>query len=135
MAEGNDGQRSQSSLGQKNIVERPRRNRLTRWNDKAWKTLAEMCKNLPVDASVWLYMLEHEIRVQRVVNLLNFLKLDSYRKHIEYRAYGEIDRDKICDQWLQSDKNRDVSDEIGMIQTWNPSTNLVRIGQVKGSTL
>jgi len=64
-----------------------------------------------------LNKLEHEIRIQRVVNLLKFLKLDSYRKHIDYRAYGEIDRDKIGDQCLWGDKNRDVSDEIGMIKT------------------
>ena len=51
------------------------------------------------------------------MNLLKFLKLDSYRKHIDYRAYGEIDRDKIGDQCLWGDKNRDVSDEIGMIKT------------------
>jgi len=39
------------------------------------------------------------------------------RKHIDYRAYGEINGDKIGDQRLQSNKNRDVSDELGMIQT------------------
>jgi hypothetical protein len=39
------------------------------------------------------------------------------RKHIEYRAYREINGDKISDQRLQGNRNRDVSDELGMIQT------------------
>lgn len=38
-------------------------------------------------------------------------------KYIEYRAYGEINGDKVGDQRLQGNRNRDMSDELGMIQT------------------
>jgi hypothetical protein len=63
-------------LGQKNIAEGSRGNRLTGWNDEVRESLTKTCKDLAVDASISLYMLEYEVRIQRVVNLLNNLKLE-----------------------------------------------------------
>lgn len=114
IAEWDDIQRRQSTLGQQDVAEYARVDGLARRDSEAGERLVEMRVDLSIDSSIILYEAEGQGGIEWIVELKD--KHGLARGERDWRQpYVKVYRYKVGDERLESDSDCDVSDEIGLV--------------------